>query len=163
MHCYICTKLYSTRAVVRKFLATGSAEMRDMGMDWSAASSDRGLFITNLPSFWSLPSASTEFKMYKLSLSKICGNSEQNWNLKHFHFLKYASTESKTEKLSLHQICVNSEHNQKTFTFFTVNNRKNFHFFKQRKGERERAVLIDHWQFPVWQEAMGRDWLIRGY
>ena len=64
LYAYIadCTKLYSTRAVIGKFLATGSAEMRDMGMDWSGASSDRGLFITNLASFSYPASAFTELK-----------------------------------------------------------------------------------------------------
>ena len=39
-----CTVTYSTVtvAVISKFPTTGSVELRDMGMDWSAASSDRG-------------------------------------------------------------------------------------------------------------------------
>ena len=143
LHCHIyiagCTKLYPTIAVIRKFLATGSADMRDMGMDWSA-SSDRGLFITNLPSFWSPPSASTESKIDKLSLSKMCTNSEQNWNILPF------STGSKTEKLSLHQICVNSEHHQNTFTFITVNTTGKTFTFLNKEKERESS--------PYWSLAI---------
>ena len=50
---------------------------------------------------------------------------------------KYAPTVNKTETLSLPKTCVNSENSWKTFTF------------SNKEKESERAVLIDHWPFPV--------------
>ena len=131
-----CTATYSTVAVavISKFPTTGSVELRDMGMDWSAASSDRG------------------------HSSQICLPSHplhlppQTPKLTNFHFPKYAYN----EKLSLSQTKKSREREGSPYWSLAISSvtrshgarltnlgllRHNFHFSDRQKQESKHPIF----------------------